>query len=111
MNIGKPIGAGADRLQTGMRHAFGKAHGTCARVNIGQPLMSLRCMDKNKDNAIEALRRAKYKFPGRQKILLSRKFGFTPYEREAYIEGRMNGTIIPDGVHCKYNANKGPLGY
>lgn len=27
--------AGADRLQTGMRGAFGKPQGTCARVNIG----------------------------------------------------------------------------
>lgn len=27
--------AGADRLQTGMRHAFGKPAGTVARVDIG----------------------------------------------------------------------------
>merc|ERR1712137_1083784 len=30
--------AGADRLQTGMRGAFGKPQGTVARVHIGQPL-------------------------------------------------------------------------
>ena len=30
--------AGADRLQTGMRGAFGKPTGTCARVSIGQVL-------------------------------------------------------------------------
>merc|ERR1712000_652893 len=30
--------AGADRLQTGMRGAFGKPQGTVARVRIGQPL-------------------------------------------------------------------------
>ncbi|KAL9330882.1 hypothetical protein ACSQ67_000492 [Phaseolus vulgaris] len=29
--------AGADRLQAGMRGAFGKPRGTCARVAIGQP--------------------------------------------------------------------------
>merc|ERR1711957_239152 len=40
--------AGADRLQTGMRHAYGKA-----------------------------LRRAKFKFAGRQTVFVSRKFGFT----------------------------------
>merc|ERR1711991_293948 len=37
--------AGADRLQTGMRHAFGKAHGLVARVKIGphlHPLQGLR---------------------------------------------------------------------
>jgi ribosomal protein L16/L10AE len=35
--------AGADRLQTGMRGAYGKAYGTAARVGIGQILMSVRC--------------------------------------------------------------------
>ncbi|MCL7041912.1 hypothetical protein MKW94_016640, partial [Papaver nudicaule] len=39
--------------------AFGKPFGTCARVSIGQDLLSVRC----KDNTREALRRAKFKFP------------------------------------------------
>lgn len=66
--------AGADRLQTGMRGAFGKPQGTCARVSIGQVLLSVRCKDNNSNNAQEALRRAKFKFPGRQKIIVSRKW-------------------------------------
>ncbi len=41
--------AGADRLQTGMRGAFGKAQGTAARVAIGQVLMSIRCKDTHLD--------------------------------------------------------------
>merc|ERR1712212_593912 len=49
--------AGADRLQTGMRGAYGKPQGTVARVNIGQPLMSVRCKDAHKAHVIEALRR------------------------------------------------------
>ena len=36
------------RLQTGMRGAYGKAHGTAARVRIGQILMSVRSYDKYK---------------------------------------------------------------
>ena len=60
--------AGADRLQTGMRGAFGKPQGVCARVRIGQPLMSVRTHDKHKASVIEALRRTKFKFPGRQKV-------------------------------------------
>ena len=69
--------AGADRLQTGMRGAFGKALGTCARVAIGQVLLSVRCKDNHGAHAQEALRRAKFKFPGRQKIIVSRKwYGF-----------------------------------
>merc|ERR1712224_462993 len=66
--------AGADRLQTGMRNAFGKPCGTCARVNIGQILLSIRYKDDKPDNTVrvyEALRLAKFKFPGRQKIVKS----------------------------------------
>lgn len=40
--------AGADRLQTGMRGAFGKPNGTVARVNIGQILISVRTRDSSK---------------------------------------------------------------
>merc|ERR1712013_477300 len=46
---------GADRLQTGMRGAYGKPQGTVARVNIGQPLMSIRCKDAHEATAVEAL--------------------------------------------------------
>ncbi|EGW11370.1 60S ribosomal protein L10 [Cricetulus griseus] len=60
--------AGADRLQTGMRGAFGKPQGTVARVHIGQVIMSIRTKLQNKEHVIEALRRAKFKFPGRQKV-------------------------------------------
>merc|ERR1712100_104636 len=60
--------AGADRLQTGMRGAFGKPYGTAARVDIGQVLMSIRTQESKTHVAVEALRRAKFKFPGRQKI-------------------------------------------
>ncbi|XP_004301911.1 PREDICTED: 60S ribosomal protein L10-like [Fragaria vesca subsp. vesca] len=77
--------AGADRLQTGTRGAFGKPLGTCASVDIGQVLLSVRCKDSNKNNACEALRRAKFKFPSRQKIIESRKWGFTKFNRVDYV--------------------------
>lgn len=51
-----------------MRGAFGKPQGTVARVNIGQPIISVRAYDKHKAHVVEALRRAKFKFPGRQKV-------------------------------------------
>lgn len=56
------------RLQTGMRGAFGKPQGTVARVDIGQVIMSVRAKDGHKEKVIEALRRAKFKYPGRQKV-------------------------------------------
>ena len=51
-----------------MRGAFGKPQGTVARVDIGQIIVSVRGRDQHKANIIEALRRAKFKFPGRQKV-------------------------------------------
>merc|ERR1712032_1675755 len=56
--------AGADRLQTGMRGAFGKSYGLAARVSIGQVLISVRARENAKANVIEALRRSTYKFAG-----------------------------------------------
>merc|ERR1711997_178441 len=101
--------AGADRLQTGMRGAYGKPQGLVARVKIGQPIMSMRTKDNNKAHAIEAFRRAKFKFPGRQKIYDSQKWGFTKWDREQYEEWLAAGILIPDGVSCQYKPNKGPL--
>ncbi|MFO0005150.1 MAG: ribosomal protein L16 [bacterium] len=37
--------AGADRLQSGMRGAYGKPIERAARVSIGQPLFSIRCKE------------------------------------------------------------------
>merc|ERR1712032_607844 len=91
--------AGADRLQTGMRGAFGKAHGTAARVKIGQILMSVRGYDKFKGDIIEALRRSKFKFPGRQKIFVSKNWGFTKIR--IYDLGRKKAGVdeFPLSVH------------
>merc|ERR1711934_313096 len=101
--------AGADSLQTGMRGAYGKPQGLVARVRIGQPLMSIRIRDHHEPAAREALRRAKFKFPGRQKIFLSKKFGFTKFDRPVFEEGIKTGAIVPDGVTCQYRPNHGPL--
>merc|ERR1712112_375316 len=101
--------AGADRLQTGMRGAFGKAQGLVARVRIGQSLMSVRTSDKHKANVIEALRRAKFKYPGRQKIYISRKWGFTKFDREDFETMLANGRLKPDGVSVQYKPEHGPL--
>jgi large subunit ribosomal protein L10e len=101
--------AGADRLQTGMRGAFGKPQGTVARVDIGQIIMSVRVKDAHKEKVIEALRRAKFKYPGRQKINVSRKWGFTKWDREVYEPMRADGRLVPDGVSVQYKPSHGPL--
>nr|CAD1839893.1 unnamed protein product [Ananas comosus var. bracteatus] len=80
---------------------FGKPQGTCARVSIGQVLLSVRCKDSNSNHAQEALRRAKFKFPGRQKIIVSRKWGFTKFSRTDYLKWKSENRIVPDGVNAK----------
>jgi large subunit ribosomal protein L10e len=51
--------------------------------------------------AQEALRRAKFKFPGRQKIIASRNWGFTNYVREDFVAWRKEGRLLNDGVHAR----------
>lgn len=130
--------AGADRLQTGMRGAWGKPNGSVARVNIGQILLSVRTRDNRKSpsplpqsfhfmiphhgqlltsslhstdraTAIEALRRSQYKFPGRQKIIVSKNWGFTPLRRDEYQEKRAEGKVRIDGAYVQFLRNKGPI--
>ena len=101
--------AGADRLQTGMRGAFGKANGKVARVKIGSILMSIRTKNANTRKAIEALRRAKFKFPGRQKIFVSHKYGFTKFTKKEITDYSKQGRLIPDGTFYRVIGNKGPL--
>lgn len=101
--------AGADRLSSGMRHSYGKPIGVAARVNIGQILVSVRAKDQHEKFVIEAIRRGKFKFAGRQKILKSLKWGFTKYPREEYVEKRRNGELSVDGNQVKVHNRRGAL--
>merc|ERR1712036_11438 len=101
--------AGADRLQTGMRGAFGKSYGTVARVKIGQILASIRCREGVSKHALEALRRAKYKIAGRQKIYASRMWGLTKVLKEDWQEGRDCQRILVDGVGIQFDNGRGKL--
>ncbi|XP_057244469.1 60S ribosomal protein L10-like, partial [Malurus melanocephalus] len=103
------LGLGSLRLQTGMRGAFGKPQGTVARVHIGQVIMSIRTKAQNKEHVVEALRRAKFKFPGRQKIHISKKWGFTKFNADAFEEMVAQKRLIPDGCGVKYVPSRGPL--
>jgi len=97
--------AGADRLQTGMRHAWGKPMGTAARVKIGMVLMSVRTYDKNKADAIEAFRRTGFRFPGRQHCVIGDTWGFTKFTRAQYEFLRDNNMLKKDGINAlRFNA-------
>jgi len=101
--------AGADRLQTGMRGAFGKPQGLAARVKIGQIMISCRAAEGTEDDMIEAYRRCKFKFPGRQLIIVSKKWGFTKLYKEKYIALREAGRLVRDGIMVTILNDSGPL--
>ncbi|XVF28636.1 hypothetical protein REPUB_Repub15cG0047000 [Reevesia pubescens] len=92
-----------------MRGAFRKPQGTCGRVDIGQVFLSIHCKDNNSHHAHETLHRAKFKFPGRQKIIVSRKWGFTKYNCADYLRWKSENRIVPDGVNAKLLGCHGPL--
>eukprot|EP00906_Rhabdomonas_costata_P024080 RCo034660 len=101
--------AGADRLQTGMRGAYGKPVGTAARVKIGQVLMSIRTKDAHLPVAREALRRAKYKFAGKQQVVVSRNWGFSKIRREEYESLKEEKKIIIKGNCVEFAHNRGAI--
>lgn len=68
-------GAGADRVSQGMRHAFGKAVGTAARVKRGQKVITVYIDESRIDFAKEAMRRAGMKFPTPVKIVVNKLGG------------------------------------
>lgn len=56
-------GAGADRVQDGMRLAFGRPIGTAARVDVNQPIFSARVDPGDAQDGKKALKRAIQKLP------------------------------------------------
>ncbi|HEY4698881.1 MAG TPA: 50S ribosomal protein L16 [Nitrososphaerales archaeon] len=60
--------AGADRLQEGMRKAYGKPTGLAARVKIGGVIMELSVMNAHLTQAMESLKVAASKLPAPMKI-------------------------------------------
>ena len=121
-----------------MRGAYGKPQGLVARVDIGDFLFSVRLRDQVRylmlhasdasdldvfiqhdrcsyfslqhvDSAIEAFRRAKFKFPGRQFVVVSRKWGFTKWDKADYEKMRAEGRLAYDGVNVQHVREHGPL--
>lgn len=67
-------GAGADRVQSGMRNSFGKPVGTAARVHSGQAVFSVYVNSSNPatvETAKKALIISKSKLPGEMRIVIN----------------------------------------
>jgi large subunit ribosomal protein L10e len=71
--------------------------------------LSVRCKESNAHVIQEALRRARYKFPGRQKIIISKKWGFTNVAREDYQKLKEDKRVVQDGAYIQFIRPKGPL--
>merc|ERR1711976_1015959 len=72
-------------------------------------MLSIRTREPAKKFAVEAFRRAKMKFPGRQNIYESKNWGFTKFRKREHVSMRKEGRVIPDGNNCKYVSGHGPL--
>ncbi|XP_012369824.1 60S ribosomal protein L10-like [Octodon degus] len=98
-----------NKLQNGMQGAFGKPQGMVARVHTGQVIMFIRTKLQNKEHVIEALSKAKFKFPDHQKIHISKKWGFNKYNTDEFEDMVAKKCLILDGCGVKYIPNRGPL--
>ncbi|MEM4361059.1 MAG: 50S ribosomal protein L16 [Candidatus Anstonellaceae archaeon] len=61
-------GAGADRLQKGMRHSFGRPTDRAARIKKNQAILSIKTLEENEKFVKEALRRMRLKISGKWTI-------------------------------------------
>lgn len=62
--------AGADRLQEGMRKAFGKPIGVAARVDIGSVILDILVKAENLEKAKAAMKAATTKLPFTYKVVV-----------------------------------------
>jgi len=63
-------GAGADRLSTGMSHAFGKCIGRAAQIKEGQEMLTVQLDRAKVPEARRALKLASYKLPCKCKVVV-----------------------------------------
>jgi large subunit ribosomal protein L10e len=66
------FGAHADRLQQGMRRSFGTAIGTAAKVEVGQPIITVKVKAGAEATAKESNKRGSAKLPIPCKIVISK---------------------------------------
>lgn len=75
------FGAHADRLQQGMRRSFGSAVGTAAKVEVDQPIITVKVKAGQEALARESLKRGSAKLPIACKVVIS-KIQASPVEPE-----------------------------
>ena len=102
--------AGADKLHWDERCVW-EALWESSKCEDRPDNLSCRTKEVNKAHAIEAIRSAGFKLPGRQKVVISRKFGFTDFTRNEYHVHKMNRELVPCGAHVRLLRRHGPLSH
>ena len=75
--------AGADRLQEGMRRSFGKPTGRAARVDDGQPIITIAVNKDGVETAKKACKVASSKLPMKTRVMVEQETAVQPVESEA----------------------------
>ncbi|MEM2089766.1 MAG: 50S ribosomal protein L16 [Candidatus Pacearchaeota archaeon] len=65
-------GAGADRMQSGMKHSFGKPINLAAQLKKGSKVFSVACMEDKVNDVRKILRKATTKLPGKYSIIVEK---------------------------------------
>ena len=100
---------GADSLSSRMCHLFSNSIDVAGSVNIGQVLINIWAKGVNKAHVIEAIRRLKFKFAGRQNIIRKSKWGFTIYPCPKHVTLQKAWVLIADGNIDKVHNRHGWL--
>ena len=101
---GRPLSG----LQTGTRGALGRPSGTVARVHVGEVIMPIHTKLQSEERVVGALCRAKFGFPGRRDVCISKEWGFTRCNADESEAVAAERWLIPDGSGVKYIPNRGP---
>jgi len=65
-------GAGADRMQSGMKHSFGKPVNLAARVYAGNKIFIIACAKEKIPEVHKILSRARAKLPGKYTLIVEK---------------------------------------
>mmetsp|Transcript_20692 Transcript_20692/g.41767 ORF Transcript_20692/g.41767 Transcript_20692/m.41767 type:complete len:114 (+) Transcript_20692:109-450(+) len=85
--------AGADRVQTGMRLAFGKNIALCARVKKYQKILSIRSKNRHSDYIFNLVKKLSYKISGKQISINTSTWGFTKFSKIDFITLSQNSEL------------------
>ncbi|OBS81450.1 hypothetical protein A6R68_20336 [Neotoma lepida] len=72
-------------------------------------LLNIWCSVDNKEHVTEALRRAKFKFPGHLKIHISKQWDFTKFNADDFEDMVTKKWLTLDGCGAKYVSSSSPL--